>query len=188
VIFEVPELSRFVWISAFNARPENVDEFFHKAVDRHPTESLQLVDLDKVPGERYLRLASINALKSFSSKQPIARTLAMELLVYLAGERQIAVALKQVGVSPQTRRVAVIGVGASNDRVSILANSLTELLGQTNDDRLLNEWSEARVQNVRSGFDIGNKELKAVRKKGEPVTMAMERLAIERSAMVAASK
>jgi tRNA threonylcarbamoyladenosine modification (KEOPS) complex Cgi121 subunit len=144
--------------------------------------------MDKVPGQRYLTLAAVNAVKSFHSKQPIAKTLGMELLVYVSGEKQIDAALKRVGVTPGTRRVAAFAVGHSGDQVSGAAKFLAETLGQGSNDQMLDDWSESRVDNVRLGFDIGERELRAVMRKREPVTSAIERLAVERSAMLAARK
>jgi KEOPS complex subunit Cgi121 len=188
VNFEIPELGRHVWISAFNAGPQNIEELFRNSAERYPSVSVQLVDMDKVPGQRYLTLAAVNAVKSFHSKQPIAKTLGMELLVYVSGEKQIDRALKRVGVTPGTRRVVALAVGDSGDQVSGTAEFLAETLGQESNDRLLDDWSESRIESVRSGFDIGERELRAVMREREPVSAAIERLAVERSAMLAARK
>ena len=147
-----------------------------------------MVDLDKVPGRRYLKLATANAEKSFHSKQPIAKTLAMELLVYISAEKQIMRALSHVGVNPKTRRVAAVAVGDSSDRVLGAANFLATLLGQAGEDELLDEWSHSRIKNVRSEFEIGEKELEAIANKNEAESGTIERLAIERSAMLAARR
>jgi hypothetical protein len=79
-------------------------------------------------------------------------------------------------------------VGRSSDQVAAAAKLLTETLGQASNDQLLDDWPQLRIENVRSGFDIGQKELRAIIRKKEPVTAAIERLALERSAMLAARK
>jgi hypothetical protein len=79
-------------------------------------------------------------------------------------------------------------VGDSGEQVSGAAKFLAETLGQGSNDQLLDDWPEARIQNVRSDFDIGERELRAVMRKGEPLTSVIERLAVERSAMLAARK
>jgi KEOPS complex subunit Cgi121 len=188
VIFQIPHFELHGWISAFDTKPESVEDLFRNAAEKHPSVSLQLVDLDRVPGQRYLLLATVNALESFHSKQPIAKTLGMELLLYIAGEKQITEALGIVGVTPRTRRVAAIAVGASAEEISAAANSLAETLGLSDNDQLLDDWPLERIKNVRSGFEIGEKELKAVIRKREPVSAAIERLAVERSAMLAARR
>ena len=187
MIFEIPQEGQWVWISAFNAKPQNIEQLLRIAVEKHPTVGVQIVDLDKVPGRRFLTLATINAFKSFHSK-PIAKTLPMELLLYISGQKQITEALGRIGVTPQTRRVAALAVGDSDEQVSAVAKFLADILGQGYDDQLLDDWPQTRTENVRSGYDIGDKELMAVVQEKEPLTRAMERLAVERSAMLAARK
>jgi len=188
MIFEIPHLRLHGWISAFDTKPENIEQLFRSATEKYPTVSLQLVDLDRVPGQRYLLLATVNASESFHSKQPITKTLGMELLLYVAGEKQITEALGRVGINPQTRSVAAIAVGASVQQVAAVVSSLAQTLRVSENDQLLEDWPAARIENVRSGFEIGEKELHAVIRKREPVTAAIERLAVERSAMLAARK
>jgi tRNA threonylcarbamoyladenosine modification (KEOPS) complex Cgi121 subunit len=188
VIFEVPDLRLYVWISAFNTTPHSLDELFRDAAEKFPDTSIQLVDLDKVPGQRYLKLAAVNATKSFQSKQPIAKTLAMELLLYISAEKQIVRALKRVGVTAETQRVAALAVGGSRDQVLAATTFLTQTLGQNGEDRLLDDWTRQRVKNVRLSFEIGAKELRAIIGKDETESMAVERLAVERSALLAAKR
>ena len=187
MIFQVLENQLSAWISAFNSGSQEPEKLFRVIGERCPKVSIQLVDLGMVPGLRYLELATVNAIKSFHSKQPIAKTLSMELLLYISAEKQIARALKRVGVTTETRRVAGVAVGSSRD-VSEAARFLSVTLGQDSDDRLLDEWSRQRIENVRSGFDIGDKELEAIIQPNETETMAVERLAVERSAMLATKK
>jgi tRNA threonylcarbamoyladenosine modification (KEOPS) complex Cgi121 subunit len=109
----------------------------------------------------------------------------MELLLYISGNGQINEALTRVGVTSETKRTAALAVGSSSDQVSATGNYLEQLFSQHARDDLLDDWSPSRIQNVRSGFQIGDKELKAIIRKKEPITSAIERLAIERSAMLA---
>jgi tRNA threonylcarbamoyladenosine modification (KEOPS) complex Cgi121 subunit len=157
-------------------------------VEKFPEVSVQLVDLDRVPGQRYLKLAAVNATKSFHSKQPIAKTLAMELLLFISAEKQIVRALKRVGITAETQRIAAIAVGDDHSQVLSAANFLAETLGQNSEDQLLDDWSRQRIKNVRSSFDIGERELEAIIQENETEPMVVERLAVERSAMLAAKK
>ena len=188
MIFELTNAGSHAWISAFNTKPNSVEALFQNVAKKYPEVSVQLVDLDRVPGQRYLKLATVNAEKSFHSKQPIAKSLAMELLLYISAEKQIVRALKHVGITAETRRIAAVAVSADHDQVLAVANFLSEALGQTSEDALLDDWSPLRDQNVRSGFDIGRKEIDAIIQKNETESTAVERLAVERSAMLAAKK
>lgn len=188
MIFELAENGLHAWISAFNTRPKSPHELFGSVVEKFPEVSVQLVDLDRVPGQRYLKLAAVNATKSFHSKQPIAKTLAMELLLFISAEKQIVRALKRVGITAETQRIAAIAVGDDHSQVLSAANFLAETLGQNSEDQLLDDWSRQRIKNVRSSFDIGERELEAIIQENETEPMVVERLAVERSAMLAAKK
>jgi len=188
VVFELPEEGLHAWISAFNTRPATPQDLFRTIGEKYPRVSIQLVDLDRVPGQRYLKLATVNAVKSFRSKQPIARTPAMELLLYISAEKQIVRALKRVGVTAETRRVATLAVGAPAEEVLAVAEFLAATLGRDSEDELLDEWPPQRIENVRSSFDIGEKELEAIIQENETEAAVIERLAVERSAMLAARR
>jgi tRNA threonylcarbamoyladenosine modification (KEOPS) complex Cgi121 subunit len=177
-----------VWISAFAAKPADFDLVLRKVHDEYPNVSVQFVDLDNVPGSRYLFLATLNALKSFRSKQPISKTLGMEILLYVSASRQIAEAVRLVGISSETKKIAALSVGKTKDELSGTAAALNRMLNQTNSDELVDVWSTARIENVLSLFQIGAKELKATLRKKESKSQAVERLAIERSALLTVRK
>ncbi len=185
MLSEIPQLGQYVWMSAFDTKPQNIEQLLRSAREKYPEVSVQCVDLDRVPGSHYLLLATVNAIKSYGSKQPIAKSLGMELLLYVSGNGQINEALARVGVTPETNRTAALAVGSSSNQVSATGNYLEQLFGQPASDALLDDWPPSRIENVRSGFQIGDKELKAMIRRKEPITSVIERLAIERSAMLA---
>lgn len=188
MLFEIKDSAEFVWISAFDTKPDGVERVLQSVQEKHPDVTIQLVDLNKVAGSRYLFLATYNALRSFRSKQPIARSLGMEILLYAAGNRQIGEALKNVGVTPQTRKVAAIAVGKSRTQVLESAAVLRDILKKEESDDLVDKWDQDRIKHVRSVFEIADKEIKALRHKNENAVKALEHLAIERSAMLAIKK
>jgi len=188
VLFEIVELEQFVWISGFDAKPPSVDHIIQTVSERFPGTCVQFVDLDKVAGSRYLFVATYNALKSFSSKHPISRSLAMEVLLYVSASRQIVEALKRVGVTPETKKIAALAVGPSTNEVSATGTFLADIMQRKCIDNLLDEWPTTRIQNVRSALDIRDKELNAILREGEEPIKGIERLAIERSALLAVKK
>jgi KEOPS complex subunit Cgi121 len=188
LLFEIKDSADFVWISAFNTKPDGVERVLQSIQGKYPDVSIQLVDLDNVAGSRYLFLATYNALKSFRSKQPIARSLGMEILLYAAGKRQIGEALKNVGITSATRKIATIAVGKSRVQVLESAAALRDILKKEESDDLVDKWDQDRIRRVRCVFGIGDKEIEALRHKNEDAVKALEHLAIERSAMLAIKK
>lgn len=133
-------------------------------------------------------LATFNAVKSYESKRQISRSLGMEILLFISGTRQISEAIKRVGITSKTTRTAVLGVIPRNTDHSKLAVFLAEMFREKDDDSLLDKWTNLRRTRVVRTFRIGDKELKAVSRDGEVAEKAIERLAIERSAMLAIAK
>jgi tRNA threonylcarbamoyladenosine modification (KEOPS) complex Cgi121 subunit len=188
LLFQTKDPDGYVCISAFDVKSVDTEALLRSAQQKYPAVSVQLVDLDKVAGSRYLCLATFNALKSFRSPHPIAHSLRMEILLYVAANRQISEALKIVGVTAQTKSIAGIAEGGSKEQVLSAAETLSQLLGREENDKLLDRWDRVRLHNVRSIFDIGDRELRAIRRRGEDPARAIERLAIERSAMLTIKK
>ena len=112
----------------------------------------------------------------------------MEILLYVSASRQIVESLERVGVNPQTERFAALVVGTSVDEVTAVGAYLTDVMQQKSIDKLLDEWTTARIQNVRSALDIRDEELNAILREGEDPIRGIERLAIERSALLAVKK
>jgi tRNA threonylcarbamoyladenosine modification (KEOPS) complex Cgi121 subunit len=177
-----------VWISGYTTIPHDFDSILHEVQEKYPAVSLQFVDLDRVPGSRYLFVAALNALESFRSKQSISKTLSMEILLYVSASRQIAEAIRLVGISSDTKRIAALSVGKTKEELSGTAALLNQVLAQTNSDALVDDWSTARIENVGSLFRIESRELNAIIRKGESKSQAVERLAMERSALLTVRK
>lgn len=188
MLFEIVELGKHLWISSFEGKPPRIDDVLQLVSEKFPGVCVQFVDLDKVSGSRYLLVATYNALKSFDSKHPISRSLGMEILLYVSASRQIVESLERVGVNPQTERFAALVVGTSVDEVTAVGAYLTDVMQQKSIDKLLDEWTTARIQNVRSALDIRDEELNAILREGEDPIRGIERLAIERSALLAVKK
>jgi tRNA threonylcarbamoyladenosine modification (KEOPS) complex Cgi121 subunit len=175
-----------VWISAFDGKVDAAS-IIRKVHDRFPEAAIQLFDLDRIAGTRHLLLAAYNAEKSFNSKRRISRSLGMELLLFVSGTTQITEALERVGINTETKRVAIIVLAASDDTIASISGMLVETFRGKEDDQLLDRWSDERIASVQRTFGIGMGELRATNRTGE-VEGAIQKLAIERSAMLAIAK
>ena len=182
----MPGLSRKVWISAFHGSADATQLTQFQAA--FPNATVQLFNLDRVAGSRHLLLATFNAVKSYDSKRRISRSLGMEILLFVSGTRQISEAVKRVGISPETVRTAALAVLPAGDDHSKVTEYLAGVLNEKADDSLLDQWTSRRESTVVRTFGIGDKELKATIREDEKTEKAIERLAIERSAMLAIAK
>ena len=112
----------------------------------------------------------------------------MEVLLFISGTRQISEAIKRVGITSKTTRTAVLGVLPRNIDHLKVSDFLAEIFTMKEDDSLLDKWTNLRRNRVVITLGIGEKELKAASRDNEGTEKAIERLAIERSAMLAIAK
>ena len=62
------------------------------AIAKKTASTIVLFDAEKVAGPDHIRSAVRHAERSFASGKPVARTLAMEILLYASGQRQCSLA------------------------------------------------------------------------------------------------
>lgn len=165
-----------------------MEEILRSTQEKFPEVCVQLTDLNKIAGSRYLFLSTYNALKSFHSKQRISRTLSMEILLYVSANRQINEAIKRVGITADTEEIAAVAVGSSREAVIGAGELLEQLLGIRSADELLDSWPPNRLDSIQQSFGITSKELSATIRKDEAIYESIERLAIERSALLTVKK
>jgi len=83
---------------------------------------LQLLDASSVVNGDHLRSAAVHALRAQERNSMRSGSLAVELLMYASGRRQIKEAMALMGLSPRTERVAavIIGPGAASKAGALL--------------------------------------------------------------------
>lgn len=142
------------------------------------------MDLDKTIGHRHILLATYNALKSRVLDQMISRSAAIEILLYIAAERQIAQAFERMGVQKDTRRIAVIATGPS-EVLSLIEEYLRSSFNYECRDDLLDEWTKQRAATVLRVFSVTSDEIQTVTRSSNSAQKPIQRLVIERSALLA---
>jgi len=112
----------------------------------------------------------------------------MEILLYVSANRQINEAIKRVGITEDTEKIAAVAVSSSRETVIGAGELLEQLLGIRSADRLLDSWPPNRLDSIQQSFGITSKELSATIRKDEAIYESVERLAIERSALLTIKK
>ena len=84
--------------------------------EKSKDKAIQVFDAENVCGEEHLYHSTRLDVKSFK-RGGISRSLEIEILLFVAGERQISRALEKVGVKEGTKRVAVVLVNSSEEDV-----------------------------------------------------------------------
>jgi len=133
--------------------------------------TIVLFDAKVIAGKKHIEEAVRHAKRSFEDGTAIARTLAMEILVYASGQRQCSIASK-IGLHDGENIVYAL-VDGGNESKSL--NTIKTLIAET-------PQPKPDIPALMKQFDITQEELDVV---GED---RIEELAIERVAMIDAWK
>jgi tRNA threonylcarbamoyladenosine modification (KEOPS) complex Cgi121 subunit len=168
---------------------ENVDPrvILKTAQQEFKDATVQFVDLDRTAGQTHILFATYNALKSHVLGKMISRSAAIEILLYIAAERQIARAFERMGVQKNTRRVAVIATGSS-EVLLLIEEYLRSTFNHECSDDLLDEWTEQRAATILKVFSVASNEIESVTRSGNSSQKPIQRLVIERSALLAVKR
>lgn len=145
---------------------------------------VQLVNLDKVAGRKHLYFAILNSLNAFAKGTNISRTLAVEFLLYASAQKQISEAIKRMGVDKETRNIAIVAMGGNEQSIRFFVDRLSSFAEYRSDDALLDGFDKGKINELLSTFKISEKELKAMTEKRTPIEETIQKLIIERMALL----
>ena len=107
-----------------------IDLLFDFLKERSTAETvLQVLDPTLIISVKQLQSAIYHTEKSFKNKRNIARTKGNELLIRLAGKRQISNALKLFGIKDSSQYLLIIAFGAKLENNKKEINKLVEKFG-----------------------------------------------------------
>lgn len=145
---------------------------------------VQLVKADLIAGPEHLQFAARNALYSFKGERRRSKSLAVELLLYISCQRQIAKAIKFLGVDSKDSRVALIALSDSKDAIQELASQAESVIDGERDDSQIEIGSKQKMAKLQESYRVTAKEMEAARPEGETETSVLKRLIVERSAFL----
>ncbi len=125
---------------------------------------IQVIDADIVYGKNHLISASEHAVRAFGQKKNSTNSLAMEILLYASGERQIQRAIQKVGIKKGKINIALVFADEvqkeENGKVSdTIVGKILEALNLIRDDKVL----EGDIDTLRK-FGITPQELMTIPK------------------------
>jgi len=141
---------------------KDVDSFLKHVLDfaqEHHID-VQLLDADIVYGKNHLVSAVEHAVRAFKRKTNTTNTLAMEILLYASGERQLKLAIPKIGIKTGKVNIAFVFVKKADDKISdSLIDKLLKLLSLVRDDKILN----GNMDTLRK-FGINERQIRTVTK------------------------
>lgn len=147
---------------------------------------MQIVEARYLCGTRHAFHAGNLALRAHQEKRGRAKRIEMEIMLYLAGRRQIGEAIKSIGVKNRTKEVAIIAVGSSERAVREALPEVAKQLEGREDDTLLSLTDQKKLS-LQELLEITNDELTIVTG-GKNWKEGLLKCVMERGAMLDALK
>ncbi|HEX9914220.1 MAG TPA: KEOPS complex subunit Cgi121 [Candidatus Bathyarchaeia archaeon] len=141
--------------------------------------TFQLFDAAAVAGWRHLFHAAVNAVNAVENGFAVSKGLDVETLLYASCHDQISRAFKAMGVSKDTRDVAVLVFGEDSEAASAEAQRIAGTLGEEDDEVL--QMDEAKQRRLMKTFNVSKAALDSVG--GDP-REALTSLIIEAGALL----
>lgn len=141
----------------------------------------QILDAKSIAGVDHLRFAALNALKAHAEGKQVTGSLAVEILLYASGQRQIKNAIASLGVSFHSRNVAVIGIADERNSLEKFKAKLPDIMDGELDESILEEGEEA---NIRRLFNITETQMKTMIGRNATKREGLTKLVIEKMALL----
>ena len=151
---------RVIGIAGGRATVDNVDEIFKKlaSVDRKHGTVSQVFDASRIAGKGHLLQGTRLALIAHATGKNFASSLNIELVCWVAGERQINRALEKVGMRKGDRLVAILTVGKTPLGVRRAQADILRGLQIKRDDKVI-ELAPRKIASLLKIFSIPKREL-----------------------------
>ncbi|MEM0493461.1 MAG: KEOPS complex subunit Cgi121 [Candidatus Thermoplasmatota archaeon] len=110
---------------------------------------LQAMNADMIYSKRHILSGTEHAIRALRENRNTMSTLAMELLLYIAGERQIKLAIDKIGVKNNTKKIALVSISDLSD--------ITEARGRISSRDIKNIFNLLKLEHDDSVLK-GNKQ------------------------------
>lgn len=153
----------------------DVDRMLQKlsSVDRRHNTVSQVFDASRIAGKGHLVHAARLALMAHSAGEGFASSLAVELVCWTAGLRQIEKALERVGIRKSTKELAILTIGDNQEQVEKAQSDLIRELRIKRDDDVI-ELSPKKARRLREVFSLP----KNLAKNADVQKLLLERVAL----------
>lgn len=135
----------------------------------------QIFNASRIAGKAHLVHAANLALTARATGRNLAGSLNIEFVCWAAGLRQIDRALTRVGLQKNTKTVALLVVGATEEEVRKAREEALRELGIGRDDRVL-EVGPEKIPSLAEAFSISEREQEVA---------DIQKLVLERVALLA---
>ncbi|KON27855.1 hypothetical protein AC481_03590 [miscellaneous Crenarchaeota group archaeon SMTZ-80] len=162
----------------------NYEEICSKIDKGYDDLEIQFVDPRKILGSNHIYFATLNALKAFKNKKNISKSLSIEILLYISGQKQIEAAIRLFGLQKKNRNLILIAVGEKKEDLKRLEQNVKKSLNVELDDSIIESYSKKKYDNIKRVFNISTLEIETVKRKSDDSKDILEKLIVERMAFL----
>ncbi len=177
---------RFGFLQAGLLNINSLDSLLKKlsSANSSPNTVFQLVSLSPLISKRQVLAAMEHACSAFDSKTAISSRLEFELLLRLAGKRQIKESLELLSLKEEAEQEAVlIGIGLDKKQLEKEAQNVGQQLCFRPQNRLFEKNFQKNKPLILKSYGISEKQIRSFGNRKEKD--AIESLVIEKMALVA---
>jgi len=152
-----------------------------------PSSTIQIMDGSKILGYDHILFAVLNALKAKQNGRMICDDLSLEILVYASAQRQISNSVEMLGVKGDVTQLVLVAVSKDGAELERLRESIPQIPTLDLDSSFLNYWSREKLDRLRRIFGISDAELRSIGLQESSEKELLEKLVIERMALLTLS-
>lgn len=156
---------RNIHIIAGSVFIDDVNRFMQKIQELSKTNqiTIQAFNADMICGRNHIYSAASHAIRAEKQNSKTTHSLAMELLLYAAGERQVKHALQKMGITSGKNNIVLVLIDTLQHSKNMVEQCIESLIDQFNiqlDDSVIN-CSLKKIKN----FGITDNQLKTLSEK-----------------------
>jgi len=117
----------------------------------------------------------------------ICEDLSLEIIVYASAQRQIKNSVEMLGVKEDSRQLVLTAISKDMGELMRLKEIVRKVEGLRLDDSFLSSWSQERLEMAKKMFRVSDAEFKSILLKDVPAREVMEKIVIEKMALLSLS-
>ncbi|MCW3976127.1 MAG: KEOPS complex subunit Cgi121, partial [Candidatus Bathyarchaeota archaeon] len=162
----------------------NYKEICSKIDKGYDNLEIQFVDPRKILGSNHIYFATLNALKAFKNEKNISKSLSIEILLYISGQKQIEVAIRLFGLQKKNRNLILIAVGEKKEDLKRFEQNVKKSLNVELNNSIIESYSKKKYDNIKRVFNISTLEIETIKRKSDDSKDILEKLIVERMAFL----
>ncbi|MEM3018028.1 MAG: KEOPS complex subunit Cgi121 [Candidatus Bathyarchaeia archaeon] len=188
MIRELHGYDRYVLIEGLTAdKPIRFEQLMRRLREEAPNSLIQIMDGRGIVGFEHVFFAVLNSLKASRNNRMICDDLNLEIIVYASAQRQIKNGIEMLGVREDSKQLVLTAVSGDLGELLKLRDVVSGFKDLHRDSSVFTSWSQDRLDRAKRIFGVSDAEFESVQSKDLPANEILEKLVIEKMALLSIS-